>query len=472
MDRNLKRKFQNKFFLSILIFFFLFGQSIWAKAPVSKKNQEVPKEQSLASNPDAKEVKAKSQSKGGEKYTLDQCIDLTLKQKNLEWHYQIEAFRGDIIRATWSALPTIQIQELFGPIPNKEWDEVGILNRVKLTAGYPVYDFGRTKNYRTAATERLRVEQKETEKAALSEIVEVVQLYYGLLFARESLNILNDAHEKVDNYRQQIEKKYKKRSGSFTRADLLNMSYEVLKIEREISRTSMELNNAFNALALKMGFDSQPDFDIEDRFLKPLPYDLKKLEEYQKLAVNKRPEIAMLDSGIEARKSLVTAEKMGFLPAFFVGGFVENGVTTQRTDNTDLNFTEGGIGLALNWDFDFNKTKGKMQSANSEYQKLLQQKRLALPAIQLDVTRAYREAERTKEDVERNRKARKIGRALMFFAKSNWDIGVGDSVKLKDALIRFNEARFNHMKSIFDFNVAVAKLSQAVGSELEISTVH
>ena len=60
----------------------------------------------------------------------------------------------------------------------------------------------------------------------------------------------------------------------------------------------------------------------------------------------------------------------------------------------------------------------------------------------------------------------------MLFAKSNWDIGVGDSVKLKDALIRFNEARFNHMKSIFDFNVAVAKLSQAVGSELEISTVH
>jgi len=101
----------------------------------------------------------------------------------------------------------------------------------------------------------------------------------------------------------------------------------------------------------------------------------------------------------------------------------------------------------------------------------LEQRRLALPAIQLDVTRAYLEAARSKEEVELGRQASKIGRALMFFAKSNADIGIGDSIRLKNALIRFNEARFEHLRSIFDFNVAVAKLSQAVGGEITVPPV-
>ena len=94
------------------------------------------------------------------------------------------------------------------------------------------------------------------------------------------------------------------------------------------------------------------------------------------------------------------------------------------------------------------------------------QQRLVLPAIRLDVSKAYRDTSRSFEEINRGKKARKIGRALLFFAKSNKDIGIGNPVQMKDALIKFNEARFSHVKSIFDYNVSLAKLSQAVGEDL------
>lgn len=398
--------------------------------------------------------------------SLQECLSMAIQNRSPEWNYGIDAYKAQAQQAQRTWIPRINVEDQLGALPDEGWHGFGVLNRVKANAGIPIYDFGRTHKYFEAASGRVEVETKGLEKNRAQETVEVVQLYYGLLLARESLNILYDARGKVAKYRDQMEKKESKKSTKANHAELLQVRYEMLKLDNQIAQAEMQQANAYAALSVKLGFPKAEGFDIEDRFLRPVKLNLENLDGYQNLARTKRPEVTMLERGIEARKALVEAEQRAFFPAFLLGGFFEQSVSSVRTYDIGLNYKRGGLGLMMNWVFDYNATEAKIKSARSEYFKLLEQQRQALPAIQLDVTRAYRETTRLKEQVERGKEARKIGRALLFFAKSNWDIGIGDPLKMKDALIRFNEARFDHLKSIFDFNVAVAKLSQAVGEDL------
>lgn len=397
---------------------------------------------------------------------LQGCVQLALRNRAPEWYYQVEAQKGAVLESAFSFIPRIDVEAVLGPAPSDaDFFDFGVLNYFKVQAGIPLYDFGRRHNYHQAALRRVQVEKNSVELMEIHEVLDVIRLYYGVVFGRETLNVLYDAREKVYRYRDQIEAKYKKRPGDVSRADVLAMRLDVLKLENQIAEAEEKGANAFDALALKIGFDRGEKFDVEDRFLRPVKNPLKSLEDYHELAKLQRPELSMLEIGIEARKYALSAEKRSLLPAFFLGGFVENSSATSVQFDNDLNFTQGGVGLGLKWGFDWNQNRGKVKVARSEYMKLVEQQRMALPAIELDVTRAYREATRRQGSLRRGRKARKISRALMFFAKSNWDIGVGDPLKLKDALIRFNEARFQHLQAIFDFNVAMAKLNQSVGQK-------
>lgn len=402
----------------------------------------------------------------GERINLETCIARALGQRQGEWGYQVAALDSQAINPALRYIPFVQAEDLFGPLPEKnDFSNIGIVNFAKVTVGIPVFDFGRSASFYKAAFGRARVEDQFVRGNEMKEVVEVTQLYYGLLLAKESLAILYETQNKVKDYQEKLQARFDRKRREVSRADLLQLEVDLLKIEQKISQAENERDNAYQALALKIGFDRGKTFDIEERFLRPLPVRLKNLEEYQKLAVENRPEISALNIGMGAREAQVEAEKKALYPGLFLGGFFEYGKSTAREYDDNFNFTRGGAGVSVRWNFDFATTQSKVKSARSEYLKLVEQQRLALPAIELDVTRAYRQAARMKEEVERGKRARKLTRALLFFTKSNWDIGVGDPVKLKDALIRFNEARFDHLKSIFEFNVACAKLSQAVGEK-------
>ena len=61
-----------------------------------------------------------------------------------------------------------------------------------------------------------------------------------------------DAKKKVEAYKEELEKRSKKRKSGVRRADVLQVRYETIRLDRRVAEAQMKLDNAYAALAIKI----------------------------------------------------------------------------------------------------------------------------------------------------------------------------------------------------------------------------
>ncbi len=343
--------------------------------------------------------------------------------------------------------------------------EITPFNRLRIGAGIPLNTFGKVKTGKALAdigtqAERIKKDQKKAEI-----VLKVKQLYYGILLGREVHDLLQSGYNGVDG---EIKKREDK--GGTDPSELLKMKLFRAEMDRRIHEADKKRMLAQEALAVQMGVKSATSFDIASEKLLPLESKIKSYDEYKAQALDRRPDLKLLDAGREAKAKQVTLEKRLMTPNIGFGGFFEMGrapnvTKTGSTDdfNDPFNFTRAGVGLQLKGNLDFHNSKTKIKQANIELKKIDVQKQFAREGVALEVREAFLDVQNTKLDVERAEETGKISRQLLFMTQSNMDIGIGESKDLIDALTAFLQTRGQYFEAVFNFNVAVAKLEQKIG---------
>jgi outer membrane protein TolC len=131
-----------------------------------------------------------------------------------------------------------------------------------------------------------------------------------------------------------------------------------------------------------------------------------------------------------------------------------------------LNTYTGGLGLALRWDMDFGRRLGELAESRAELAKLQSEAAEAERGVRLEVEKLAREALDARTMVDVQHEAMTAARGWVIAKTDLYENGLAEINDVLTGLVAFFQARMDHLKAIYDYDVAVANLERATGLAL------
>ena len=185
------------------------------------------------------------------------------------------------------------------------------------------------------------------------------------------------------------------------------------------------------------------------------------LDESLALAKNNRPDLKSYVAARDALKRELTYQKIQYLPDLTATG--SYGLNAARRDNLTNSFQISGsldfpMINAMNIKYRIDEAKARLDIADAAVDKLEKD-------IHYNVQRAYVNMVQYEQQLPLAEVAVRQTFENLELAMGRYEVGLGNFLEVQDAIVNYNQAQQSYVKSIFDFNVSVAKL------ELEIAKI-
>jgi outer membrane protein len=249
-----------------------------------------------------------------------------------------------------------------------------------------------------------------------------------------------------------------------------NPQIDVLRTQTELANARKEMNGANNAVdlaysALKnlLNIPLEESASLTETLVwSPRPEgDLSSLTE---LALSQRPEIPAMDSKMAAAEQALKASKGEYMPAIALEGRYEY----MEGDFRDLeggNHWTVGVGAHLpiwNW----GKTTAKVRETRSQLTQVRIQRDKTTDHIRLEVRQAFLDLGKAELNIEAAECALTTAREAYRQGRVRYRAGEGTNTDVLDARTALSRAEANHTQALFDYNVGLAALNRAVGTNM------
>ncbi|MFQ5864772.1 MAG: TolC family protein [bacterium] len=426
--------------------------------------------------------------------TLQECEDLAFKNNLLiqSAKLSLKASEAKLTQASHAKiLPKFEVKNVWGPIPRARGTidpvtgfvtspdtatnllrDLRYFTQLDLDLIQPIYTFGKLSGLSNAAYFGVQADQAKVETEQESVRFRVRQLYWALVLAKELLGVVQDADNELKKAEDKVQEKLDEGSEEVTQIDLFKLQifrYDIKKRNREVL-DNIKLTKS--ALKSTLGLNEEVDIELATEYLDPLEVELDSLPVYIEMAIRNRAELAQLKAGVNARRALIKVSKSAYYPQFFFGGQIRYNFAKDRFDpknpflNNPTNYFRPGFLIGMNLNLNFLQTRDKVRVAQAEYLHLAQKEKLLIDGIKLDVQKAYLAVKRAEKNMRESRKALKASDNWLRSETMTFDIGVGEVKDLIDAFKANGAMQAAHLQNIFEYNVAAAKLSKAVGRSL------
>lgn len=418
--------------------------------------------------------------------TLEALLKKTLENNGRiqETAQDIEVARAQLDRAKAAFWPKASAGILGAPVFEETGDALnsqtnlnkwGPFLRGSFEFAQPLYTFGMLGEYEKAAQHQITAKSELTQVKRNEVLLQAKEFYYGYLMACEFERLLDNLSgflkEAVTSAEETLKDEDKK--GSVKPHDLYRLKTALDDLEQKALYAQAAKKTAEKALGWVSGISfSEP----KEQNLKTPGYQKKSLEDYLKLSKLHRPELKALPAGIQAYESLAAAKQDQDYPVVFFGGFGELNWSPVRTRQNSqfafdpFNRPQGGIGLGLKFDLEFKRHSAEAQEQRAQAMKLKATESYAVPGIELEVKKAFYELEQAEKSLEVASRRRDTAKKWFVSNSMGWSVGVTPAKDLLESLEGSGLARKNYIETLYSLNLALAKLSQAVGTEVtEIS---
>ncbi|MFQ5747259.1 MAG: TolC family protein [Gemmatimonadota bacterium] len=386
-------------------------------------------------------------------------------------------------------LPKFELRNIWGPIPRQrgEFTSTGVLvspdtstgfsdlrffTQVDLDITQPIWTSGKIGGLIEAADRGVEAAEANVRKERSDIRLQVRKAYWGLVLGYEMEDVIRDAREQAEEARVKLEERFDEGSDQVTQNDMFKFeifTYDLNKRARDVA-DRIELARA--ALKAVVGLDGSEEVDVDTRVLEPVDAELADLTTYTAMALESRAELGQLEAGIGALSALVRVHRSDYAPHLFAGVQVKYNRAPSRFDprnpfwNNRTNFFRPGLAVGFNWNLNFSQTRDRVNVARRDEARLASQRRPLRNGITLKVREAYLETIRAKANLADSRKARRASENWLRAELQTFDLGIGDIKDVIDAFKANSTMRVEHLRNIFEYNTALAELSQAVGRDL------
>jgi len=415
--------------------------------------------------------------------SLDQILKSTVSsngqiQESLQ---EVEAARAQLSQAHAAMWPKASALVIAAPIfeetgnavsSTSNWNKWGPYVTSGIQIVQPLYTFGQISGYKLAAEKQI-VAKSELASAKRDEMIAMAkEFYYGYQMACDMDLLVDDLIsflQEALTTSEENNKKKKKGAEKVKPHDLFRLKSALEDLAQKKLLAVQGKQTAERAIAWVAGL---PEIKVAKKTLRAETYQKKTLEEYLTLAKAKRPEFKALTAGQEARLALRDAKRAQSYPVLFVGAFGEASWSPVREKQKSIfamdpfNRVQGGAGLGLKFDLEFARHSAEAAEQEAEAMKLKAKESYAIPGIELQVKKAYWELEQAAQGLEVAERRKALGKKWFVQSAMGWSIGITPAKDLLEALEGNGLSKKNYIETVYALNLALGRLSLAVGEEL------
>ena len=423
----------------------------------------------------------------GRRYTLSECVEMALRNHSdiREAVWDVEIARMRVEEAKRGGYPDTEYTQMIGVVnrargsvqfsPDNDsnfLEGLGPFTRLDLQIKLPIYTFGKISAGKKAALSGLETEEAKRTSRENEVIRDIKELYFGLLLARQLAEVLDGISSNLEEAIEKVTERIEAGDESISQRDVLELRVGYAKLARGAREVTTSQQLARAGLMRAIDLEPGAPFDTADDRLEPATVDLKPLPQYVEELFESRPEWERLQAGIDAKQAQVVMAKSDYFPVFFLAGGVRYARAPNRRDQEnpfvldEFNyFTPGGV-LGLHWSLNFGSTRINVETAAAELAKLRVQEYAARRGLPLEAEKAYAEVERARDTMKLSNDGRKAGRALLATSTSSFMVGVGNARDLFIGLGAYADSANDYYQAVFNYNMALADLSKAIGAEV------
>lgn len=390
-----------------------------------------------------------------------------------------------------SILPVFEVKNVWGPIPRARGvvdPETGFVRSPDTTTSIPgdlryftqfdldlvqpLFTFGRLSGLQEAATYGVRAEEAKLENETADVLLKVRKLYWSLVLGKALLAVVQEVDAELAKARNRIEEKLDEGSEEVSQTDLFKVQIFRYEVNKRLREAENKIELARTSLRTVLGMPEDVEIHVATEYLDPLRVPLDSLPVYIELGLKHRPELSRIRAGLQAKGAMIRVARSEYYPQFFFGGQVKFNFAKDRFDPRNpflynpTNYFRPGFVLGFNMNLNFLQIRDKIRVAQAEQVKLAYEEERLVEGIKLDIEKAYREVKAVEKNISDSRRALQASENWLRSATMTFDIGLGEVKDLIDAFKSNSTMKGEHYQNIFEYNVALARLSKAVGVDL------
>lgn len=394
---------------------------------------------------------------------LPRTIDLALQNnhsvKSAQWTY--EAAKAGVSQAAAAKNPSVGYEynakrsSVNGQNALQNGTSKYFGNQFAVTV--PIYSAARD-----AAVEAARY-TREGKGAALEAQYQTSKLqaakdYYGLIMNRNKVDIAQQSVRDYDAHLTNVNQQYA--VGIVAKSDVLASKTSLAEAQTNLVSTKNAADIAESTLNKYIGLPVATKVETADRELGYAPYNVT-LEQARAYAMLHRAELVEAAMAVKQAEENVNKAKAGHLPS--VDGSLSKSWGGDSWSGTgDSNSWTIGAGVTWSiWDGGATNESIKVQKANLEAAKEANLEQIDTVALQ--VHQAYLDMKAAEQTINSTRVAVEQGQENFRIATLRYRAGVGINLDVLDAETKLSTARNNYVDALYNYNIAVATLEQAMG---------
>jgi len=359
--------------------------------------------------------------------------------------------------------------------PNLEndWEDWAIFTRAELSAIQPIYSWGAIRSAVNAARSGARAAEFQFDAVKAEAELQLYELYYSYLLALEISRILDEADREINRVERELYRMRDEGDPDIKESDIFK--FEIFKSEFQVQKVEVREGMDFVRRIWNYALQASSNqvFIPEQNFLDPIAFQLQDFNYYLQMAINARPELRGVESGIDALRSGLDAARAQQYPLFFLGitGSYANTPNRPRQTNpfiiNNTNYASGGVGFGIRQNLNFSSIRNTVDRAEIEYRRVNDLHKAVTDGITLEINNKYREAVIAEVKVRQTEEALVTARNWVRNEQLNYDIGFGDVEDLLDSVQKELELRLQLKQNVFDLNKKVAALYKAGGIPIQ-----
>lgn len=384
-------------------------------------------------------------AKGESVLTLDEAIDTALENNPgiTISEAGVEVERAGVKRAKSAYYPDVS-SRLIVPFIGRE--SGFFLDQL-------IYDFGRTSNRVKSSKARLRSSKFDREATREDIILETQVSYYDVL-SKQHLALATQ--KRVVEHEKRLEQ-----SKGFLAAGRVP-PIDVTKTEVDLGNSRLLAISAKNQLRIAlvnlqtvMGVEGEFNYELQD--IATFNKEIIELDSAIEQALNTRPELKSLQAREDAMKANLNVSKKEFYPVIF-------GRTAYRFEGKGAE-TPGFIaGVGLRFPIfvgfkrfaDVESARGNLKRAKAEIAEQQAQ-------IVSEIKKLYLDLEFSEENIIVTENTRRSAETTLELARERHRLRRASDVELAEAEALYASTNATYMESIYNYNIAQARLKRAIG---------
>ena len=338
--------------------------------------------------------------------------------------------------------------------PNNNYD-------AHLTAQYLLLDFGKSDATVKVAEAQVQTAKDNIEVTRRDLAFNAAQVYYNILFMRESLRVQDAQIASLQAHRNEMQKRVE--GGVSTRFDVTTTDVRITQAQNTRLDLQNQLRNQQVQLARLLHKPSPADVPVKGRLaFQPQPVDLN--AELAR-AYENRPEIKLAHDAETAATLQQRLVERNNMPTLGVGAQVgaRNGYLPDL--NRIRPNTVGAIQLSVPI-YDGNKNKNQRVEALANARAAVARSADMQEQIRADVRQAVNNMEFSQARLANAEQQIAQASDALTRARGRYRYGVGQNLDVLDAETQLAQARLARVQAIYNYTLGQYQLKRATGQQI------